>query len=161
MIFCVSLYNPHKGWHKMFLTNYSDVIMGTMASLNHQRHGCLLNRPSRRRSKKTSKLCVTGLCAGNSWETGEFPTQKASNAGNVSIWWRHHMILNLCETINSCILIISTKIFIQPPLSNHCFSIFILVWLSCKYVGQDLSDYCVWRCNHQRAQSLMQRYDSL
>ena len=24
------------------------------------------------------------------WETGEFPTQMASNAENVSIWWRHH-----------------------------------------------------------------------
>ena len=33
---------------------------------NHQPHGCLLIRLFRRRSKKTSKLCVTGLCAGNS-----------------------------------------------------------------------------------------------
>ena len=25
------------------------------------------------------------------WEfTGEFPAQRASNAENVSIWWRHH-----------------------------------------------------------------------
>ena len=32
---------------------------------NHQPHGCLLNRLFRRRSKKTSKLRVTGLCAGN------------------------------------------------------------------------------------------------
>ena len=29
---------------------------------NHQPHGCLLNRLFRRRSKKTSKLRVTGLC---------------------------------------------------------------------------------------------------
>ena len=33
---------------------------------NHQPHGCFLNRLFRRRSKKTSKLRVTGLCAGNS-----------------------------------------------------------------------------------------------
>ena len=33
---------------------------------NHQSHGCLLNRLFGRRSKKTSKLRVTGLCAGNS-----------------------------------------------------------------------------------------------
>ena len=33
---------------------------------NHQTHGYLLNRLFRRRSKKTSKLRVTGLCAGNS-----------------------------------------------------------------------------------------------
>ena len=57
---------------------------------NHQPHDCLLNRLFGRRSKKTSKLRVTGLCAGNSPVTGEFPAQMASNAENVSIWWRHH-----------------------------------------------------------------------
>ena len=46
---------------------------------NNQPNDCLLNRLFRRRSKKTSKLCVTGLCAGNSPVTGEFPAQKASN----------------------------------------------------------------------------------
>ena len=33
---------------------------------NHQPHGCLLNRLFGRRSKKTSQLRVTGLCAVNS-----------------------------------------------------------------------------------------------
>ena len=33
---------------------------------NHQPHNCLLNRLFRRRSKKTSKLRVTGLCVGKS-----------------------------------------------------------------------------------------------
>ena len=42
--------------------------------------------------KNTSKLRVTGLCAGNSPVTGEFSAQMASNAENVSIWWRHHDI---------------------------------------------------------------------
>ena len=56
---------------------------------NHQLHGCLLNRSFRRKSKKTSKLRVTGLCVGNSPVTGEFPAQRASNAENVYIWWRH------------------------------------------------------------------------
>ena len=58
---------------------------------NHQPHHCLLNRLFRRRSKKTSKLRVTGLCVGNSPGTGEFPAQMVSNAENVSIWWRHHV----------------------------------------------------------------------
>ena len=40
---------------------------------------------------KISKLRVTGLCAGNSPETGEFPAQMASNAEIVYIWWRHHV----------------------------------------------------------------------
>ena len=58
---------------------------------NHQPHDCLHNRLFRRRSKKTSKLRVTGLCAGNSPGTGDFPAQMASYAENVSIWWRHHV----------------------------------------------------------------------
>ena len=65
---------------------------------NYQPHDCLLNRLSRRRSKKTSKLRVTGLCEGNSLVTDEFPTQMASNAENVSIWWRHH-VHGICSSI--------------------------------------------------------------
>ena len=58
---------------------------------NHQPHDCLLNRLFRRRSKKTSELRVTDLCVGNLPGTGGwFPAQIASNAENVSIWWRHH-----------------------------------------------------------------------
>ena len=63
---------------------------------NHQPHDYLLIGFFRRRSKKTSKLRVTGLrvllaiCAGNSPVPGEFPAQMASNTENVSIWWRHH-----------------------------------------------------------------------
>ena len=53
---------------------------------NHQSRDCLLNRLFGRRSKKASKLRVTGLCAGNSPGTGEFPAQMASNAENDSIW---------------------------------------------------------------------------
>ena len=59
---------------------------------NHRRPGCLFNRLFRPRSKKTSKLLVTGPCAGNSPVTGEFPAQWASNAENVSIWLRHQAI---------------------------------------------------------------------
>ena len=61
---------------------------------NLQPHHCLLNRLLSCRSKKTSKLYVTGLCAGNSPLTGEFLAQMASSAKNVTIWWRHHA----CET---------------------------------------------------------------
>ena len=57
---------------------------------NHQPRDCLLNRLCGRRSKKTSKLRVTGLCAGNSPLTGEFPAQKVSNAENAFIEWCHH-----------------------------------------------------------------------
>ena len=47
---------------------------------NHQPHDCLLTRLFRRRSKKNSKLPVSGLCEGNLSATGEFPPQRASNA---------------------------------------------------------------------------------
>ena len=57
---------------------------------NHQPDDCLLNRLFRRKSKKTSKFHVNGLCVGDSPVTGEFPVQMASNAETVSIWWRHH-----------------------------------------------------------------------
>ena len=52
---------------------------------NHQPHVCLLNGLFRHRLKKTSKPRVTGLCAGNSPVTGEFPAQRASNVENGSI----------------------------------------------------------------------------
>ena len=58
---------------------------------NHRRLDCVLNRLFRRRSKKTSKLHVTGLCEGNSLITGGFPAQRASVAENVPVWWRHHV----------------------------------------------------------------------
>ena len=58
---------------------------------NHQPHDRLLNCLFRRRSKKTSKPRITGICEGNSPVTSEFPSQRASNAANVSISWRHHV----------------------------------------------------------------------
>ena len=57
---------------------------GCDGASDHHPHECLLKLVSKRRSKKTLKLCVTGLCEGNS------PAQRASNAEDVSIWWRHH-----------------------------------------------------------------------
>ena len=58
---------------------------------NHRHLKCLLNLLLRCRSKKTSKLRVTGLCEGKSPMTSEFPSQRASNTENVSIWWCRHI----------------------------------------------------------------------
>ena len=80
------LHEKHFAWTLLWRHNWRDSVS------NHQPHDCLLNRLFRRRSKQTLKLRVTGLCAGNSPGTGEFPAQMASNAENVSIWWRHHDI---------------------------------------------------------------------
>ena len=72
---------------------YIDVTMSAMtfqiASLTIV-YSVVYSGAFRRRSKKTSKLRVTGLCEGNSPATGEFPAQRAIDAENISIWWRQH-----------------------------------------------------------------------
>ena len=70
--------------------HYSDVIMGAMATQITSLTMVHSTVYSGADKKKPSKLRVTGLCAGISPVTGEFPAQMASNADNVSIWWRHH-----------------------------------------------------------------------
>ena len=62
---------------------------------NHQPYDCLRNPLFRRRSKKISKLRVTGLREGNSSGTSEFPVQRASNAESDSIWWQHDTFVYL------------------------------------------------------------------
>ena len=77
-----------QGIERYHCEHYNDVIMGAMASqLTNLTivYSTVYSVFSRR-----SKLRVTGLCKGNSPVTGEFPAQMASNAENVSIWWRHH-----------------------------------------------------------------------
>ena len=60
-------------------------------SISDNRHlDCLLSRLFRRRSNKTSKLQFTGLFGWNPSWTGRFPSQRAGDAENVSIWWCHH-----------------------------------------------------------------------
>ena len=75
-------------WYCISLFHYDDVIMGAMAS----QITSLTIVYSTVCSKKTSKLRITGLCAENSLVTSEFPAQMASNAENVSISWRHHVL---------------------------------------------------------------------
>ena len=49
---------------------------------NHQPHECLVNRLFKAQIKENIKAPRHWPC--------EFPAQRASNAENVSIWWRHH-----------------------------------------------------------------------
>ena len=72
-------------------TNNTDVIMGSIASQMTSLTIVCSTVYSDADQRKHQKLRVIGLCAGNSPETGEFPAQMASNAENVSIWWRHHV----------------------------------------------------------------------
>ena len=69
-----------------FLHHYCDVIMGANASQITSLTVVYSIVYSHADKKKQSNLCVTGLCAGNSPETGEFPAQMASYTENVSIY---------------------------------------------------------------------------
>ena len=111
---CLEVPIPNQNRHNVLSTlqwryNGRDIVS------NHQPHDCLLNRLFRRRSKKTSKLRVTGLCAWNSPGTGGFPAQMASNAENGSIWWRHHEKTH--ETIISFTLIAFTAFTYERRLA--------------------------------------------
>ena len=105
---------------------------------NHQHLYCLLKRLFRRRSNVTSKLRVTGLCAWNSPGTGEFPAQKASNAENVSIWWRHHatemsqyIVHRSIYTIN---IFKTTEIKFIPLRESYTYLLWLKYTISCKGV---------------------------
>ena len=75
---------------------YNDVIMDAMV-FHITSLTIAYSTIFRHRSKKTSKLCVTGLYEANSPVIGEFPAQLTSNAENISIWCRHHVYLCLSE----------------------------------------------------------------
>ena len=85
---------------------------------NRRRLDCLLNRLFRRRSKKISKLRVTGLWEGNSPVTGEFSTERSIYAENVSIWWRHHGF------VNALFYMLNALFYMQMPL---------IIWTGMKY----------------------------
>ena len=74
-----------------FHPHYSHVIMSAMAS-QITAVTIVYSIVCWGADKKTSKLRVAGLCEGNSPVTSKFSSQRASNAENVSIWWRHHEI---------------------------------------------------------------------
>ena len=56
---------------------------------NHRRFDGFLNRLFRQIKENIKAPRNWTLCEGNSPETGEFPSQRASDAENASIWWRH------------------------------------------------------------------------
>ena len=98
---------------------------------NHQPHHCLLNRLFRRRSTKTSKLRVTGLCA------GKFPTQMASNAENTSIWWRHHVYVPCSNdlthyiilSVNHCMFTNIAMAFVRKgAIDNRSALVHVMAW---------------------------------
>ena len=83
---------PSKCWSTVSIdiNHYVDDIMGAMASQITSLALVYSTVYSGRDQRKHQSFGSLGFCAGNSPETGEFPAQMASNAENVSIWWRHY-----------------------------------------------------------------------
>ena len=136
------------GWTATHLLQWRHNERGGAST--HQPKDCLVNRLSRRTSKKTSKLRIIGLCAWNSPVTSGFPAQKASNVENVSIWWRHHvniimwqehtLSLKLSRTPN---IYIMSKQYLQHALAAPLLGIirkWVVIW---RISGRQLLD---WMC---------------
>ena len=69
--------------------HYTDVIMTTMASQITSLtvvYSVVYSDADQRKHQSSASLAFVW---GVHWD-GEFPTQKASYAENVSIWWHHH-----------------------------------------------------------------------
>ena len=79
----------HK-WTELFALDITVTPQWEQWRLKSPKCRLFAHRLFRRRSKKMSKLRVTGLYEGNPSVIGGFPSQRTSNAENVSIWWRHH-----------------------------------------------------------------------
>ena len=65
------------------------VIASQITSLTIVFSTVYLNTDQRKHQSSAS----LAFCVGNSPEAGEFPAQVASNEENVSIWWRHHVLI--------------------------------------------------------------------
>ena len=108
-------------WNVSLVTCNSGVALqwrhnGLDGVWNHQPYHCLLGRLFGARSKKTPKLRVTGLCADNS-PSRWIPTQMASNAENVSIWWRHHGIQwSLVNSVLLSIIVFFIKVLLNTKV---------------------------------------------
>ena len=92
---------------------------------NHQPRDCLLNRLFSDQRKLQKAPRHWPLC-GEFTGTGEFPAQRASNAENVSIWWRHHDLVPHGPIDNNGSLLeivawrrLGDKSLSEPPLLTH------------------------------------------
>ena len=96
--------------------------------------------------KKTSKVRVTGLCAGNSPGTGEFPAQRASNAENGPIWWRHHAMWNRHRRAISTVMPLTPQSKYGPQIT---FMVYISIrWQTptCIPIRHDSHRPCIEKC---------------
>ena len=110
--------------------HYNDVIMVPQASQITSLTIVYSAVYSGADQRKASKLCVTGLCTGNSPGTGEFPAQMASNAENISIWWRHHEFWcpnAFAQAVHKIYAIQMYELLSQRQRSSFCANVLIYI----------------------------------
>ena len=114
-------------------THYSDAIMGTMAS-RITGLTIVYSTVSSGADQRKHQNYVTGICAENSPVAGEFPAQMASDAENVSIWWRHHddtklqNIFTVSIFLNLIRIVINICCFQKIPLSQLSMAMLYMRW---------------------------------
>ena len=73
-----------------YAKHHGDVIMGAIASQITSLtivYSTVYSDADQRKHQSSASLV---FCVDNLPGTGEYPAQRASYAGNVTIWWRHH-----------------------------------------------------------------------
>ena len=83
--------NNKKHDKTMWRFHYSDVTMSGMASQIAD-VSIICSKVCSSADQKKHQSSRPLASEWNSQLTGEFPAQRASNAENVSIWWRHHVM---------------------------------------------------------------------
>ena len=126
----------------------TDVIMGTIVSQITSLTIVYSSVYSAAGQRKYQSSAFTGLCAGNSPETGEFPAQMASNAENVSIWWRHHEARR-----GACVLTIHSHNTFRSGILFSCVKTGTYKFLICALA---ITENCA-----QRSTELYLKYDLL
>ena len=99
--------------------HYNDVIIGSMASQKIISFTIVYSAVYSGADQRTHHPPRHWPFAGKSPGTGEFPAQMASNAENVSIWWRHNDAF-LCHDVLMfpCSLLLFS--FIRFPRTGSC-----------------------------------------
>ena len=101
---------------KAYLTNYNDAMMSVMASkITGVSVVCstVCSGANRRKHQSSASL----PCEGNPPMAGGFPSQRASNAENVPIWWRHHATSRAVTYIRSALIL--RRILMCEYTQNH------------------------------------------
>ena len=101
-------------------THYNDVIMGAKAS---QITSLVIVNSTviQAQIKGNTKAPRHWLCEGNSPVTGEFPAQMASNAENISIWWRHHELPEIFTPLSDFHWFHDCRCTVYPMTRPHAF----------------------------------------